>query len=277
MDLKITKPKRVIVEITDKCNFRCKHCFANKNDLELSFPSWKKIFENIVKEKVQSITVTGGEPLLYRELFSLLESLHIRKTILTLDTNASLINENNIKLIEKYFKKVRVSYYGINRSWHANTNSMAFDEGRFKNSLKLLCDSKLFVQVKIPLFSNNVKRINQMLDSLKEFEIDEIVLIPIIPVGKAKNLSGLVGSRDAKRLIKDYGDKARNIKVFRWVKGKHFLIRSNGNVILHPPFGREETILGNAMDRPIGQLWERVPEKYKQINLDFTSDLSGLS
>lgn len=276
MDKKITKPKRVIVEITDRCNFRCKHCFANKNDLELSLSSWKKIFENIFKEKIQSVTITGGEPLLYRELFDLLESLHIKKTILALDTNASLINENNIKFIEKYFKKIRVSYYGFNRSWHANTNSNAFDEERFKKVLKLLCESKLFVQVKIPLFPNNVKKIYKILDGLKDFNIDEIVLIPIIPVGKAKNLSNLVGQRYAKQLIKTYGDTERNIKVFRWVKGKHFLIRSNGNVVLHPMLKREEFLLGNALDRPISELWDRVPERFKEINSDFTNDLSQL-
>lgn len=276
MEVKITKPKRVIVEITDKCNFRCRHCFANKNDLELTLTSWKKIFENIFKEKVQSVTITGGEPLLYKDLFDLLESVRIKKTILTLDTNASLINENNIMLIEKYFKKIRVSHYGINRSWHANTNSYAFDEERFRKTLKLLCESKLFVQVKIPLFANNVKNIHKILDSLKEFDIDEIVLIPIIPVGKATKLPNLIGQRQAKQIIKQYNDPSRNIRVFKWVKGKHFLIRSNGNVILHPPLGKEEALLGNAMDRPIGELWERVPEKYKQINSDFTSDLSQL-
>lgn len=274
MQLQITKPKRVIVEITDKCNFRCKHCFANKNDLELSVPSWKRIFDNICKEKIQSITITGGEPLLYKDLFILLKQLHLRKTLLTLDTNASLINENNIKLIEKYFKKVRISHYGVNRSWHANTNSKAFDEERFLKVLKLLCDSKLKVQVKIPLFSNNVKNMSKLLDSLKPFDIDEIVLIPIIPVGKAKSLSNLIGAREAKRLINKYNDKERNIRVFRWTKGKHFLIRSNGNVVLHPPINKEETLLGNAMDRSISELWERVPEKYKQINDVFTSDLA---
>lgn len=274
MQEKINKPKRVIIEITDKCNFRCKHCFANKNDLELSVSSWKRIFENICKEKIQSITITGGEPLLYKDLFVLLKQLHLRKTLLTLDSNASLINEENIKLIEKYFKKVRVSHYGINRSWHANTNSKACDEMRFLKSLKLLCDSKVKVQVKIPLFSNNTKNLFKILDSLKGFNIDEIVLIPIIPVGKAKSLSGLIGSREAKRFIKQYGDKERNIKVFKWAKGKHFLIRSNGNVVLHPPLGKEESLLGNAMDRSIGQLWERVPEKYKEISTNLTSDLT---
>ena len=267
-------PKRVIVEITDRCNFRCKHCFANKNDYELTVTSWKKIFENICKDKIQSITITGGEPLLYRDLFNLLSQTKLKKTLLTLDTNASLINAQNVGLIEKYFKKVRVSYFGINRSWHANTQSKACDEERFFSSLKLLCDTKIRVQVKIPLFENNSKNLFKMLDKLKEFNVDEIVLIPIIPCGKAVALTNLITAQEAKRLLKQYNDTSRNIRVFRWAKGKHLLIRSNGNVVLHPPIKKEEMIFGNAMDRPISELWQKVPEKYKIINQKLTSDLT---
>ena len=273
METKIEKPKRVIVEITDRCNFKCIHCFANKKDLELKVSSWKRIFEVITKEKIQSITITGGEPLLYKDLFVLLKQVKIRKTLLSLDTNASLINEQNIKLIEKYFKKVRTSYYGKNRSWHANTQSQAFCEEKFLQSLKLLCDSKVKVQVKIPLFKNNVKNLFTILDFLKKYSIDEIVLIPIIPYGKAEKMKDLVSAKEARNLLKQYNDKERNIKVFKWSKGKHFLIRSNGNVILHPPITKEEMILGNAMDRTISELWERVPDKYKEINQKMTSDL----
>ena len=275
METKIEKPKRVIIEITDRCNFRCKHCFANKNDYELTINSWKKIFENICKTKIQSITITGGEPLLFKDLFTLLKQVKVRKTLLALDTNASLINESNVKLIEKFFKKVRVSYYGINRSWHANTQSKALNEEKFFNSLKLLCDSKIKVQVKIPLFANNVKNLFTMLDKLKEYRVDEIVLIPIIPVGKAKNLTNLISGKDARKLIKEYGGTKKNIKVFRWAKGKHLLIRSNGNVVLHPPIKKEETILGNAMDRPLQELWQKVPQRYKEINQKMTSDLTN--
>jgi len=273
MEQIITKPKRVIVEITNKCNFRCVHCFANKNDFELKCSSWKKIFDNICREKIESITITGGEPLLYKDLFTLLSEVKLRKTLLSLDTNASLINKDNINLIEKYFTKVRISHYGMNKSWHANTQSHASSEEKFLESLKILCDSKVKVQVKIPLFKNNTKNLFKILDSLKPYDIDEIVLIPIIPYGKASKLKDLVTARDAKKLLKQYDDKERNIRVFRWAKGKHFLVRSNGNVVLHPPISGTESLLGNAMDRTISELWENIPLKYREINVNMTSDI----
>ena len=92
-------------------------------------------------------------------------------------------------------------------------------------------------------------------------------------MGRAKNLENLISVSQAKKLIKEYGDNERNIKVFRWAKGKHFLIRCNGNVVLHPPIKKEEFVLGNILDRTINELWERVPVQYKMLNEKLTTNL----
>lgn len=113
-----------------------------------------------------------------------------------------------------------------------------------------------------------------MLDDLKQFNVDETVLIPIIPYGKAQNMVDLTTAKEAKQLIKKYNDNSRIIKVFRWAKGKHLLIRSNGNVVLHPPVKNEEIVLGNIMDRPLSELWEKVPDKNKEQNQKLTSDIT---
>lgn len=164
----------------------------------------------------------------------------------------------------------------MNRSWHANTQSKAFDEEKFWQMLKLVTSSKLKVQVKIPLFSNNVKNLYKILDKLNEFNLYQIVLIPIIPEGKAKSLTGLITESQAKKLLKQYPHKTSNMRVFKWSKGKHFLIRSNGNVVFHPPINKNDYVLGNALDRNIDELWQMVPDKYKEINAKLTTDLSEM-
>ena len=268
MKTKIDKPKFVIVEITDRCNFKCKHCFANKSDSELDLASWKKIFENINKEKIKYVTISGGEPLLYKDLFFLLKDVRSNDAILTLDTNGSLINESNVKFIERYFSKVRITHFGINKSWHANTQSDEIYEYKFYQALRILCDSKSEVHVKIPLFNNNVNNLFKILDDLKRFDIDKIILVPINYFGKDTKIKNFVTSSEAKKLIKEYGDKTRNIKVSRWPKFRQFLIRSNGDVVLSPPIGKEEMLLGNAMDMSISELWDKVPDEYKHVNED---------
>ncbi len=65
--------------ITNKCNFRCKHCYIEKDVKELStrqlflildqYIDLIKIWELDKKNKVRKLSITGGEPLLEKGFF----------------------------------------------------------------------------------------------------------------------------------------------------------------------------------------------------------------
>ena len=75
-DNEILKTKKTFYFfVTDKCNLNCAYCFnknirTNFNDLSLS--KWKKIIDEI-KEHIGTITITGGEPSLFKPLFELIK------------------------------------------------------------------------------------------------------------------------------------------------------------------------------------------------------------
>lgn len=60
------------VDLTNRCNLRCKHCyfFEQENPEELSDEAWLKTFEKMGTgwKKTRSVTWIGGEPLLRKEL-----------------------------------------------------------------------------------------------------------------------------------------------------------------------------------------------------------------
>ncbi len=58
------------LHITDRCNLRCKYCFENKKDNDLSFENIKSILDNAVKDESRraNITFYGGEPLLRKDI-----------------------------------------------------------------------------------------------------------------------------------------------------------------------------------------------------------------
>lgn len=63
--------------ITNKCNENCKFCYrkiCNDNSLEQN----KKIFDNLSQIKVDKITFSGGEPLLYGSLFELVDYIKLK-------------------------------------------------------------------------------------------------------------------------------------------------------------------------------------------------------
>lgn len=88
--------KRIHLTITGRCNLRCAHCGAsdelNKQD-RLTLDDVKSIVDQLAEKEDSSIAITGGEPLLRRDMVDMVRySCERIKTILS--TNGCLIDED---------------------------------------------------------------------------------------------------------------------------------------------------------------------------------------
>jgi Fe-coproporphyrin III synthase len=64
------------IDVTDKCNLRCKHCyhFHGKKDFraeELSIEEWEARFNELHKSGIRSVLLVGGEPALRTDVLML--------------------------------------------------------------------------------------------------------------------------------------------------------------------------------------------------------------
>ncbi len=85
----------IMFDVTDKCNFRCSHCYKEQNvcGTDLSFERIEKFLDNIEKSKeCSSIVISGGEPLLYPDLVKLLHRLNGKYTV-RVNTNGIFLDE----------------------------------------------------------------------------------------------------------------------------------------------------------------------------------------
>jgi GTP 3',8-cyclase len=108
------------VSVTDRCNFRCVYCmprevfgrdyrFLERREL-LSFEEIERLARAFVAHGVEKIRITGGEPLLRRDLERLIEKLAaIDDLDLTLTTNGSLLPQKAQALRDAGLKRVTVS------------------------------------------------------------------------------------------------------------------------------------------------------------------------
>ncbi len=89
------------ISITDRCNLRCIYCMPQegvpllKHEDILSFEEIGRIARAFVHLGVSSIRITGGEPLLRRDIIHLINKLSSIKGIsdLSITTNATLLSE----------------------------------------------------------------------------------------------------------------------------------------------------------------------------------------
>ena len=112
------------VSVTDRCNYRCQYCmsenmtFLPKSNL-LSLEELDRICSAFIKRGVNKIRLTGGEPLVRRNVMSLVESLgeHVKDgnlKELTLTTNGSQLTKYSHQLVDCGVKRINVSLDSLN-------------------------------------------------------------------------------------------------------------------------------------------------------------------
>jgi cyclic pyranopterin phosphate synthase len=111
------------ISVIDRCNFRCIYCmpktvfgrdypFLPRTEL-LSFEEILRVARAAVALGVEKIRLTGGEPLLRRDIERLIEQLAVLPVELTLTTNGALLKNKARALRDAGLHRVTVSLDGL--------------------------------------------------------------------------------------------------------------------------------------------------------------------
>ena len=130
------------ISVTDRCNFRCTYCMPKAvfdkhhrflpHDQLLSFEEITRLARVFVSHGVRKIRLTGGEPLLRRDLDRLVASLAELRTVegkpldLTLTTNGSILARKAEALRAAGLRRVTVSLDAIDDAIFRRMNDADF-------------------------------------------------------------------------------------------------------------------------------------------------------
>jgi cyclic pyranopterin phosphate synthase len=140
---RLQRPLRDLrISVTDRCNFRCSYCMPkevfDKNYVYLphsellSFEEITRVAKVFLAHGVQKIRLTGGEPLLRKDLERLIEQLAGLRTVdglppdLTLTTNGSLLRRKARALRDAGLQRVTVSLDGLDDAVFRRMNDVDF-------------------------------------------------------------------------------------------------------------------------------------------------------
>ena len=103
------------VSVTDRCDLRCVYCmkekmtFLPKSEI-LTLEEIERLCDNFIELGVSKIRITGGEPLVRRDIIELIKKLNFKKN----KTNLKEITlTSNGTLLAKYAKELKK--FGVNR------------------------------------------------------------------------------------------------------------------------------------------------------------------
>ncbi|MDB5874457.1 MAG: moaA [Ramlibacter sp.] len=130
------------ISVTDRCNFRCSYCMPKEvfdkdypylpHSALLTFEEITRVARQFVAHGVRKIRLTGGEPLLRKNIEILVEQLAALKTVdglpldLTLTTNGSLLARKAKSLKAAGLQRVTVSLDGLDDAVFRSMNDVDF-------------------------------------------------------------------------------------------------------------------------------------------------------
>ena len=130
------------ISVTDRCNFRCSYCMPKEvfdtqyrylpHSALLSFEEITRLARLFVQRGVRKIRLTGGEPLLRKNLEVLIEQLAGLRTPdghpldLTLTTNGSLLARKARSLKDAGLQRITVSLDGLQDDVFRSMNDVDF-------------------------------------------------------------------------------------------------------------------------------------------------------
>ena len=130
------------ISVTDRCNFRCNYCMRKEvfdkdypylpHSALLSFEEITRLASLFLAHGVRKIRLTGGEPLLRKNIEELIAQLAQLRTVdgkapdLTLTTNGSLLARKARSLKEAGLNRVTVSLDGLDDAVFRRMNDVDF-------------------------------------------------------------------------------------------------------------------------------------------------------
>lgn len=190
--------------ITERCNFRCKHCYVNdkyiKNELNTEqllriLDDWL-YFCNKLDVGYRKLSLTGGEPLLRKDFFGLLEKIDSYKEQGLIDeicvmTNGSTITDS----VAKKFVQFGVTVVQISVEGTEKINDSIRGKGNFKKALR---GTKILLKHKIPLVYSmtvtrkNVNEIGPLARIAAKLGINGMGIGRLVPLGRGEEYKDLM-------------------------------------------------------------------------------------
>ena len=111
--LKLNVPLSVQLDLTYRCNERCIHCYLDHDDHgEMTTAEIKGLLDQLADAGVFFLTFSGGEILMRRDFFEILEHARARTFCVKLKTNGVLIREKEAKRLRALgVESVQISIY----------------------------------------------------------------------------------------------------------------------------------------------------------------------
>ncbi len=152
--------RSIHIEIANECNERCVHCYIPHEyktkaiDTELLY----SILEQGRALNIINVTLSGGEPLLHKDILLILKKCRELDLSVNLLSNLTLLNDEIILEMKRNpLFSVQTSVYSMDPKIHDSITKINGSFEKTKTNLLKLCSAGIPVQISCPIMKQNKK------------------------------------------------------------------------------------------------------------------------
>ena len=269
------RPHRAKLELTYHCNLRCGFCYTDsprrtlERTAELDDHAWRRIVGESIELGIGEAVVTGGEPLLRRELA--LEAIERFDTAgvdrIVLNTNGWFIDDTVADLLARASDlEVHVSIDGATPELHDSARGVPGSWRRAVRAVDLLLARDARVRVLNVITPANQHALPEYLDAMASLGVRELSLAAVVPVGAAARSGRWTVNRlRVHHQVRSFVQRTAGeveVGIENGIAGRlttrnyapaSFMIRPNGAFLAdsNHPFS-----FGDAGAQPLAECWE---------------------
>ena len=260
------KNLKVNLHITERCNYRCRYCFAHfGSNRDLPLEDWRRIIDNLsASEMVSGINFAGGEPMLYPKFPALIDYAKRSGAAVSLISNGFYLLDERITPPDIFSK---LDTLGI--SVDSVNEKILVELGCCNQKSKVLSQENLIAIVKraralnprIRIKLNTVVsklNVNERLINIEKFiDVDRWKFLKMKPF-RNKNFSNLdltVSDEEFERFLKlnerSEGDSVPESSLVR----AYIIIDNRGNLLDNAGDGHK--VVGNLLEEKFEDVFAR--------------------
>ena len=215
-------------ELSPVCNFACRMCYVRKTAQEvresprsiLTLEDWLRIAREAREEGLLYLLLTGGEPLLWPDFWTLYDALIDMGFIISINTNGSLIDAEAVaRFVQRPPQKISVTLYGGSDETYRRLCGANGVFTKVDRAIRSLMEAGITVKINCSLTPDNVADLDWIIDYARELGTTLAVTTYMFP--PVRRDPGKVGvnerfsPQDAARYLMHYFRRHRGETAYR--------------------------------------------------------------
>lgn len=191
VDEKSMYPKVVTLELTDRCNIKCLHCYGDYGKVgnhDMSLDDIKKVLFQFEELGVHTIELTGGEITIHPDLKEiLLYTLSLRYDQISFLSNGIALTEEIMDIIIQNKSRfvVQIDIHSLDDDYLHWFTKAPRTLDRIKRNIMKLAENNVKMRTATVITRRNMKEIEEIADWVHSLNIEHFGISPVLSLGRA--------------------------------------------------------------------------------------------